>query len=104
MVRRIPAPFSRAFARRVSSTTSGEPAAAADDDEEDKAATARSTAMSRGAAAETTAKPDRRCERSGVRGVVALAIARAWVLQPREAATPWKRDCQRPGWNGIAST
>jgi len=83
--------------------TSGEPAAAADD-EEDKAATARSTAMSRGAAAETTAKPDRRCERSGVRGVVALAIARAWVLQPREAATPWKRDCQRPGWNGIAST
>ena len=83
--------------------TSGEPAAAADD-EEDKAATARSTAMSRSAAAETTAKPDRRCERSGVRGVVALAIARAWVLQPREAATPWKRDCQRPGWNGIAST
>ena len=87
MVRRVPAPFSRAFARRVSSTTSGEPAAA-DDDEEDKAATARSTAMSRGAAAETTAKPDRRCERSGVRGVVAMAIARAWVLQPRAVATP----------------
>ena len=92
MVRRIPAPFSRAFARRVSSTTSGEPAAAAATDEEDKAATARS-GMNHGAAAETIAKPCRRCETSGVRGAVPMAIACCSQERP-----------QRRGSYGVVET
>jgi hypothetical protein len=40
--------------------------------------------MSRGAAAETTAKPCRRRETSGVRRAVPMAIARAWLLQPEQ--------------------
>ena len=66
---RIPAPFSRAPARRVSSTSSGALGATG---EHEKVTTARS--KSRGAAA-ATERPRRRCGRRGDSSSVAMAVA-----------------------------